>query len=108
MMIAPAETYTPPLSCLFIERVSLRNSLFSDELIFDLSIPLISCSLTVNVFVSVALNVVGVETGVVLSMVVAFKGVDKKVNIRRADTILTVSFFILIFFKREVIFTVQR
>ena len=107
--MAPAETYTPPLSFFFIERVSLRNSLFSDELIFDLSIPLISCNRTVNVFVSAALIVVGVESGVVFSLTVAFKGVDINVNMRTVDMIAAVSFFILIVFMREVInFMMQR
>ena len=107
---APADIYTPPLSFFLIEFVSLRSSLFSDLLIPDLSVALISCNRVVSVFVSAALMVaaVEVEVGVLLSIVVAFKGVNIQANRRTVERILIVSFFILFYFMSEVISTAQR
>jgi hypothetical protein len=95
---APTDRYTPPVSsvrCFFVARTSLRNSFFSDELSFDLSISLISFNLEIKAFASAASAVFVVVADVAVS-VPAFNCAGINVNDRNAVIIQTVSFFIIL------------
>lgn len=98
-MIAPTEKYTPPLSLLssrFIERVSFRNSFFSEAFRLVLSIAFISPNLAIKALAA-ADSMGGVVVAVVFGMVavMAFKGIGVNVNNRQAVIIHIVIFFIV-------------
>lgn len=110
MMAAPTEIYTPPptlFSSLLIARTSLRNALFSAELIADLSIALISSNLASKASASgdstVSLSVIETLAGATAASVCV--GIND--NMKNAAIAVRIIFFILfaIFWKN---FTIQK